>query len=116
MEESVFEFYRVLTPLYTQSASYCSIEGRIQTAQRPRDHCTKGVDACGSIGSALNEMLPRSPDWLHGESMVAEFQHSNHRWKSEISLHSAIRSRRKEPHDPITDMAKQRDAHKSADP
>jgi hypothetical protein len=36
---------------------------------------TKGVDACGCIGSAFNEILPRSPHWLHGESMVADFQH-----------------------------------------
>jgi hypothetical protein len=78
MEES---FYRVLTPLYTQSASYCPIDGRmrvlgnrIRLAQWPRDYSTKGVDACGSIGLTLNEMLPRSSDWLHGESMVAEFQ------------------------------------------
>jgi hypothetical protein len=27
MEESVIQFYRVHTPIYTQSASYCSIEG-----------------------------------------------------------------------------------------
>jgi hypothetical protein len=26
MEESVIQFYRMHTPLYTQSASYCSIE------------------------------------------------------------------------------------------
>jgi hypothetical protein len=23
----------------------------------------------------FNEILPRSPHWLHGESMVADFQH-----------------------------------------
>jgi hypothetical protein len=36
---------------------------------------TKDIDACGCIGSAFNEILPRSPHWLHGESMVADFQH-----------------------------------------
>jgi hypothetical protein len=35
---------------------------------------TKDIDACGCIGSAFNEILPRSPHWLHGESMVADFQ------------------------------------------
>jgi hypothetical protein len=38
----------VLAPLYTQSASYCPIEGLM-----------------------LNEMLQYSPDWLHGEAMIA---------------------------------------------
>jgi hypothetical protein len=36
-----------------------------------RPAITKGVDACGSIASTLNEineMLPRSPHWLHDES------------------------------------------------
>src|SRR5882757_726410 len=43
----------------------------------PNDLCgyaTKDIDACGCIGSAFNEILPRSPHWLHGESMVADFQ------------------------------------------
>ena len=29
MEESVVQFYRVYTPVYTQSVSYCSIQGHI---------------------------------------------------------------------------------------
>jgi hypothetical protein len=43
--------------------------------------------ACGCIGSAFNEVqwsplvfneiLPRSPHWLHGESMVADFQQTS---------------------------------------
>jgi hypothetical protein len=32
MEESVVEFYKVLTPLYTQSVSYCSVEGHMHVA------------------------------------------------------------------------------------
>jgi hypothetical protein len=31
---------------------------------------TKGIDACGCIGSAFNEILPRSPHWLHGSQWL----------------------------------------------
>jgi hypothetical protein len=71
MEESVIEFYRVLTPIYTQSASYCPIEDHMHvllraicilwmSRMRPigcmRYAITKGVDACGSISSTFNEV------------------------------------------------------------
>jgi hypothetical protein len=32
--------------------------------------------ACGCIGSAFNEILPRSPHWLHGESIIVDAIHS----------------------------------------
>jgi hypothetical protein len=62
MEESVIQFYRVHTPIYTQSASYCSIEDHMHALlraicmlwmSRMRYAITKGVDACGSIEDCM---------------------------------------------------------------
>jgi hypothetical protein len=47
----------------------------MQVVQWPRDYRIKGGNVCGSRGATLNEMLPRSLAWLHGESMAAEFLH-----------------------------------------
>ena len=56
MEELVIEFYRVHTSIYTQSASYCSIEGYMHIMDElhaaigcMRYVITKDVDACGSL-------------------------------------------------------------------
>ena len=82
---------RILHAAYDPHAAYdlhaysaCSLMFRMRpyslVCSLPNDLCgygTKGVDACGCIGSAFNEILPRSPHWLHGESMVADFQHSH---------------------------------------
>jgi hypothetical protein len=35
MEESVIQFYRMYTPIYTQSASYCSIEDHMHVMDEP---------------------------------------------------------------------------------
>src|SRR5258707_7210806 len=68
--------------LHAALCSACSLMFRMRlyslVCSLPNDLCgygTKGVDACGCIGSAFNEILRRSPHWLHGESMVADFQH-----------------------------------------
>ena len=80
---------RILHAAYDPHAAYdlhaysaCSLMFRMRpyslVCSLPNDLCgygTKGVDACGCIGSAFNEILRRSPHWLHGESMVADFQH-----------------------------------------
>ena len=78
---------RILHAAYDPHAAYdlhaysaCSLMFRMRpyslVCSLPNDLCgygTKGVDACGCIGSAFNEILRRSPHWLHGESMVADF-------------------------------------------
>jgi hypothetical protein len=40
MLDSVVDFYRVLAPLYTQSTSYCPIEGRMRVTEN-RMHVTE---------------------------------------------------------------------------
>ena len=80
---------RILHAAYDPHAAYdlhaysaCSLMFRMRpyslVCSLPNDlygYATKGVDACGCISSAFNGILPRSPHWLHDESMVADFQH-----------------------------------------